>query len=478
MSSWITNLFTVRRNNRIFPILFLIFGIALPFLLVNRVSYYFRDDVTDFYLWANCWPENIYLMCKKIAVYPVPGVAVSAGFFHAIMSIFRVTDRNTLDSIFRYYLAFFDSCNFFLFIYLASLLKFSLPVLVGLIILIVPSTLIGSSIWGQIDGISLFICLLSIISFFKSWPTIKAGSQSQTAWKSLAWLLFGTLNLSIYLLLKQSAIFSIPFFFFLFLVTSWKFWKSFQYKSLGFLFLSLLLFACLFSYLDTLVRVPAQFGNSSYWFVWQWGKEQADRIATNGFNFWLLTGRGEWENSHTPLLTFDVGRKIQVDPYHTGILVYALLIVFWFISGFKSVWQIFKRTMRSGHQDDVDTYLMAFLCFFLGICHLGFNVLLTGTHERYLYTGYPFLLISIVWFCINRIVVSWWLTLLCFFAASAYGCFVFSFIHQLYSTISILHKAKVLSLIHFCLLLLLSIVWIKLCYGYSFKTYIDRRFEK
>ena len=135
--------------SRVFTLFLFITGIILPFLLVTYVHYYYINDVSTFRGWAECLEKNeqqIYLKClPNPPNYPVVGLFLSAGTIQAIKSVFNVTDSKTLDFIFRHYLAFFDLFNFILFTRLASLMQFRFPIFVGLILLIVPSTLVGGA---------------------------------------------------------------------------------------------------------------------------------------------------------------------------------------------------------------------------------------------------------------------------------------------------------------------------------------------
>ena len=221
--------------SQFFTLFLFIVGITLPLLLVNYVHYYYTNDVATFRGWAECmekFEQQIYLKCLPTPPnYPVVGLFLSAGTIQAIKSVFNVTDSKTIDSIFRYYLVFFDLLNFILFTRLASLMRFRFPIFIGLIILIVPSTLVGGAIWGQIDGISLTFCLLATMVFFKSWLSNDVDSLEQSKWKNLFWLLFATLNLVIFILIKQLSLFSLPLFFILIVVTGYKFWQRFCYSS-------------------------------------------------------------------------------------------------------------------------------------------------------------------------------------------------------------------------------------------------------
>jgi hypothetical protein len=201
-------------NKSIFLWFLILLGIALPFLLVTFIDSYFQADVHIFHTWGECWIQRSYIDCqpKQPPNYPVAGLALSAGVIHTINSTFGITERTTVDLIFRYYLAFFDSLNFLLFIWLAKLMRFPFPIFIGMILLIIPSTWVGSAVWGQIDGISLFFCLLSVICFLKSWQFNDLDTGDKKAWKSGIYLFLGTGSFAIYILTKQLAIFSLPFF--------------------------------------------------------------------------------------------------------------------------------------------------------------------------------------------------------------------------------------------------------------------------
>jgi phosphatidylserine synthase len=71
-------------------------------------------------------------------------------------------------------------------------------------------------------------------------------------------------------------------------------------------------------------------------------------------------------------------------------------------------------------------FILAALVLFLAQSNLGFNVLLSGTHERYLYHGFPFLILAAFFFWQRQTVFSWRSVLFCLGAAILYGLFVYS----------------------------------------------------
>jgi hypothetical protein len=453
-------------NKSIFLWVIILLGIALPFLLVTYIDSYFRGDINIFHSWVGCWNQRTYIECqiKGPPNYPVAGLALSAGVIHAIIYTFGIIERTTGDLIFRYYLAFFDSLNFLLFIWLANLMRFPFPIFIGIILLIIPSNWVGSAVWGQIDGISLFFCLLSVICFFKSWRFNDTDTANRKAWKSGIYLILGTGSFAIYILTKQLAIFSLPFFLILGLITAWRYWQLFQYKGIVWIFLALIFFIFFFRSLDSLLEVPEQFYNSSYWFVWKGGgSEHGNKISGNGLNIWMFLGRDMWSSSHIPFLSLKLGNfQYNFSPYQTGISLYSIFISLILFTCGKAIWKFCKSKIWSEQRDKAAGYLISLLFLFHGLCHLGFNVLLSGTHERYLYLGYPFLLIAITWFYINQIEFSLRSIIFCFFAALAYGCFVFSIMGPLPQILFPFQRHEFLASLHLFILVFLLDSWINI----------------
>lgn len=219
-------------------------------------------------------------------------------------------------------------------------------------------------------------------------------------------------------------------------------------------------------YLDSLFEVASQFSNSSYRFVWQGGgSSHAGKISGNGFNIWMFLGRDMWSSSDVPFFTFNMGNlRNEISPYKAGTFLYRILMVFLLFTSLKKIVSIFRMTKSRENTPIIDSYLIALLCLFHGLSYLGFNVLLPGTHERYLYLGYPFLLIAGLWFYTNRLVFSWQSIIFCFITASAYGCFVFSVIGPIPDLLFAFRRHEFLASIHLFLMIFLLELWVKICY--------------
>lgn len=275
-------------------------------------------------------------------------------------------------------------------------------------------------------------------------------------------MLFATLNLVIFILIKQLSLFSLPFFFILILITGYKLWQNFRYRGIFFAAIALIIFIVSFHYLDSLLEVPQHFNNSSLWFVLTGGGSQhAEIISGNGFNIWMLLGRNMISSSRAPFPLLWERKGLNVVPYYAGMILYGILMTFLLLTGLRIFWQVLKWS-GTKQRYNPEVFLLACLCFFFGISQLGFNVLLTGTHERYLYLGYPFLLIAVTWFYVNKVAFKMRSLIFCFFAASAYGFFVFAWMNApLPGILFPMRRHEFLASIHLFLLVMLLEKWVQ-----------------
>ena len=444
----------------------IILGIILPFLFVTIIPNYFVDDVGAFHVWAACLqqnPQDIYPLCKPD--YPTTGMLFSGGAIYLIQFLVKTTNRDTIDTVFRYYLAVFDALNFLLFIWLGRLLQFRFPVRIALAILAMPSTLVGGAVWGQIDGISLFFCLLATVGFFEFWQSLTKTANTQSNYYSCKirdffWLVLATTSLAIYWLSKQLTLFSLPFFSAIALITVNKLWQHLQRKGMVISCVFIFFFAALFSFFDSLFIMPEGFYDSSYWFGWHRGFKPY--ISGNGFNIWMFLGWQMSASPYPPFAKLNLGFwQTEISPYAAGIVLYAIFMAWLILTGFKAVRRLLKANLEL--REKANYYLMALLCLFQGLSYLGFNVLLTGTNERYLHLGYPFVLLAVTWFYTQNILFSWRSIAFCFSAAFAYGLFVFSIIHPLPNLFFAFKLHEFLASIHLFLLLLLGDSWLRIC---------------
>jgi len=90
--------------------------------------------------------------------------------------------------------------------------------------------------------------------------------------------------------------------------------------------------------------------------------------------------------------------------------------------------KVYRFIMKNNSDPTRFSHIAALFIFSIGLSHLGFNVLITGTHERYMYHGYPFLMIALFYFWLSEDKLKLrWVVLLAV-SALAYGVYVLSII--------------------------------------------------
>ena len=416
------------KNNFLIPLAYIL-GIALPFVLVYFLPIYHVTDTFLFSRWGDCLAAGtVYMDCPpKVPNYPSIGILASGGVIAAIKSLLGISEKTEAIYYFRFYLAFVDALNFLLLTYLARILKFKRPVIIGFSITLVLFLWAAGSLWGQIDNVGLLFCLLATIAFFQSW------SEKNTLLKNILWFLLGMFSLVLFILTKQLFIFSLPFFALVILTTGYKFQQRYQTKGLIWLGATLLLSLGFFLYLDSLFAVPLRLIQSSFLFVLKSGSGHGDKISGNGFNIWIFLGLEPRASSRVPFMDLQLGSwKKGISPYQAGLLLYAGFMGFLLCTGLIKIWQILRTKTEAISPKHNPTYLMVLLCLFHGLSYLGFNILLSGTHQRYLYIGYPFILISIIWLYYQDFLISRRALLASLFAAFAYACFLYSQVSNAY----------------------------------------------
>jgi len=450
------------KKARYFVLLFFCIGFAINFIIANMVPYYHRSDVQVFRVWADCFFQSklkIYLTCNT-GFYPTIGMLASGGIIYSIKALTGLTDGEFINNAFRSYLFFFDILNLFLFVAIARMMRFQKPIILGLALFLIPSNIVGGAIWGQIDNISLSFCLISSIAMIKSWGELH---NAKSDLKAISWLLVAALSLPIFILVKQLSAFSLPYFLVLFVVTTIKFWQKWQKKGAVYICAAIGVFFLVFYSLDHLLAVPKNFLGSSYYYIWTGGSSgHGNIISANGFNIWIFLGRDPASSSRIPFsLLWDKDAIFKVSPYDFGIALYLFWIIFLLVT---TGWLTRKNSQEfNADPSSGEPKLMAVLFLYHGLSYLGFNVLLTGTHERYMYNGYPFLLFAIAWFLTQRLVFSWRITVFCFASAFIYGCFVFSIIGPLPGILFAFSRHEFLASIHLLLLILLADAWLQIC---------------
>ncbi|MEM8641562.1 MAG: hypothetical protein AAGG51_22505 [Cyanobacteria bacterium P01_G01_bin.54] len=440
--------------------LLLLCGIVLPCVWVSCFENYAVVDVGVFRDWAVCLQEygrEIYLDCPLRPNYPTVGILLTAGVFRIFQDGLGIADANVADQGFRYFLAAFESLNFLLLIALFHLSQFRWPIATALGLTLLPSTWAGAAVWGQIDHLSLAFLLMALVLLLRYWRAIDAAGPGPFRQQWLYCVLI-PMSITLYILNKQIALFSFPFLFLLLGITGYKLQIGRSRAGLLQFCTLLLIFVVSFRGLDTVFALEPSYLGSSFIGVWAQGSGHGNIISGDGANLWVLLERDLQSTSHFPL--FHLG-TVEVKPYTLGIIAYALVLMFLFQSVFKAVRDRSQVTQVQPASDAVE--LLYFACLFHGISWLGFNLLLTGSHDRHPYLAYVFLLLAIAYYGLNQ--RRWPITVILFsgFVATAYGLFILSTKSALHPLLFPFRQNTFIATLQLLWWLMLLGQWLRLC---------------
>jgi 4-amino-4-deoxy-L-arabinose transferase-like glycosyltransferase len=266
----------------------------------------------------------------------------------------------------------------------------------------------GGALWVQIDGISQFFLLTSL-----AWIVRTNIGETLPDNKFRLYLITSALLLSLALLTKQLTLFSaVPLG--LLLATSILF-RARQLKQfiLNIAITMATLIVSIFS-ADFFLNLKAPYFSHLY-YIWKEGSSHSKVISGNGFNIWMFLGRDMWSSSHVPI--FSTAQLLT--PYNLGMLLFLLF------GGLAtlSLGLFLKERFSQGERFLNREILLNFI-FYLALINLCFNVFLTGTHERYLYHFYPYILIAVAGMAGYNPAFSQNLLAVLVLGASIYGIFI------------------------------------------------------
>ena len=142
-------------------------------------------------------------------------------------------------------------------------------------------------------------------------------------------------------------------------------------------------------------------------------------------------------------------------------MLYGLLLVLLFVPAFVALRPLLGRGAMVRLSSQQQAHTLALLSLLLGLTQLGFNVLLTGTHERYLFLGYPFLLLATFWFA-SRGSMATGLAVLTLAAAILNGIFVFGAMQPIPGTLFVVYSNAFQASLHLILLAALLDAWLRI----------------
>jgi hypothetical protein len=428
----------------------LVLAIIFPLIVITAFpKLYHASDVDDLWRWSRSWSDswrNIYLDCERCN-YPFLGTFASAG----AMSLSGIDNFKDIVRPYRFYLAIFDAVNVVLIYWLLKKLQVKKAPLWAGVIGLLPSSWIGSSVWGQIEGIGQMLLLLTFVFFISFNFAGKPGRVRYYLFIVIAGLL-----ISSSLLYKQLIVFSLLSIGVMAVANIVLY--SRRAKDI---IASLLLI--LFSVLTPIIVVDSNLNLrppfiSHLQYIWETGSQPySDTISSFGINIWILLVQNPLNSSHDVInLGIDPNFSIPIIPYDLGIALFLLSAAT--ISIYFLKYLLGKYSL--GLQFFDREVILGFL-FHLALMNLSFNLFLTGTHERYLYHFYPFLIVAYLGLENHSALFNRKLLYTLIAGAVAYGLVLYIYlIGEIKSFGQI--PFQILSVFHFALFIYLTVLFVRL----------------
>lgn len=380
-----------------FDLAILLFGAFFSVILRLIVpNIYHGYDVDTFVEWGHkaMYFKNLYAT-DCFCNYPAIGLFSSTG-------LLKLLNYNIQH--FLLVLSVFDVVNVFLFYSILKLIKVKRAALWAGIIGLLPSTWVGGSFWGQIDHIGQMILLLLILTTLYFFQDNRKATKNQfVIYLATMGVLFGIALLTKQLLLFPLMPLSVMVLVFILRQTNFKPIPTIKYIVICTLFTLLPVFL-----FDIWLNVPEPYLFSHLEKVFTSGSGHMNKISGNGFNIWILLGRDMWSSSDVPFYK-------SLTPKITGLFLFLFVLVI------QSVILISKLKQAWNSTSNLDLVITSI--FYLAIVNLSFNLFLSGTHERYLYHFYPFILMVFLALK-NNIGIG-----LSILGAGIYGAFVFTILY-------------------------------------------------
>jgi hypothetical protein len=431
-----------------------VLGVFLPFFLVSHIGAYHPGDVGSFLEWSRPPFGDVY---STSANYPIMGILCSAGALRALAALFHPVDNSAHIQLLRHFLAAFEVIQFLLLGSLARSMGMRRPWLAALVVRLVPSSWVGGAVWAQIDGVTQVFLLGSLAACARAWQSTRLNRFRP----AIAWLSVACLSSFLSLLTKQLAVFSMPWLCLGLLICSAYVMQRWRWRGLVGVVVALVVALVVAGVIDQILFVPDGFHGSSLLYAWgdRGNVNHEGKIAGNGFNLWVLLGRDMWSSSSVPFFTWDLGaRTIAFRPLGTGhalFLAASALLLWLFVRAQPNWWGRIPRLA------DVDLgRLLTTLVFAVGLQNLALCVFLSGTHERYLYHGYFFLILAVLRLWDARRASG--ATLFAVLAAgTCYGGFVYAIMSSLPDVFFIVRRHEFQASLHLFLFFALAYVfWI------------------
>lgn len=393
--------------------LVMIAGMLIPTIIIVLFPKFFHSsDLDEFWRWAQSWSlgwKNVYINCDRCN-YPFLGTFVSGG----VISLMGVEKFKNIVVPFRLYLAVIDALNILAVYCILKKLKIRNSPLWAGIIGLLPSSWIGSSVWGQIDGVGQFFLLAMILLFI--WFNL---SGKINPVRYYGFIIVTGILMSLMLLTKQLMMFSLLTIGFMTLTNILFYSRKPSDIALS-IFVVFIAFAVPVLLVDLSVNLKEPYF-SHLQYILATGSKHGDAISSFGFNIWIFFAPDPLGSSHVPInIKLGSISLFSLVPFVAGIYLFllsnALLLYFYM----KYFYRQYKNEMHFFNAENI-----LFLLLHLALVNLSFNLFLTGTHERYLYYFYPFVIMACLGLFDQKIIY----VLLA--GAALYGLFLYGYLTRL-----------------------------------------------
>jgi hypothetical protein len=416
----------------------LICGVALSAILVSVFpDFYHHGDIGIQSVWGEQWNKGwkeIYNTCSSCD-YPLFGTFVAAGIPKLLARL------GFSDSVwwFRFCLAVVDGLNVLLVFLLFRKLAIAHAALWAGLIGLSLSSWAGGGVWGNIDDVSQFILLLIVL-----WMVIYNFSGKIPLALYLGISAFFAAAL---LLTKHLNIFNVVCVEFILTVNIFIGRK--RLSAAGYWLLQLVLLFVFLFWWDIPLTIDGPY-LSHLQMIWQTPGRLGDFLSNNGFNIWMLLKREMLSSSSIPLFPDSpIGILRLLTPFNVGISLFLTIVAAFSLS---TAWTVWKRRETGSQHFNREAILNCIL--YLAMVNLAYNVLLTGTHERYLYNFYPFIILAVLGLASYDHRFSKILTALLFICANLYGYFVLGILtgeffnrFQVHRNLAVVHAGLLLLLL-------------------------------
>jgi len=394
--------------------------VLLPLLLFLALDESFPQDFKAFMSWSESLDRHGAQVYKKIDCnYPIGGMLLSAGVISLERNFLGVSSPKDLRRGFQFFLFSADILMIFLTAALIAFLAIPNHFAWATLIYLLPSSWVPSSLWLQIEGFTQICILVTLLGFGSS---IR---QNLSGRRKLGWgYAVGLLGLVLGLWTKQLFLFSLPVLLLLWAIASWQLFQGKTTPRSRIVGVNAAFGVLLFLPDLLFLSVPDGYFSHLLYVVFGGGSEHGDKISGNGVNIWTFLGRRRYSSSEAAFHGI-------FTPKATGWVLYIGVLVILLVSFLRRTkGELLKRSKVLIRSTDAGQRSLALSVLLLGIINILFNAVLAGTHQRYLFHSYPFLIIGVLfWIRISKVFSTKHIVYLGL-CASAWGGYVYQHVNQ------------------------------------------------